>query len=49
MATLANSCLNMHWPTETYDAFVSAKAEPLRNKEHKQKVCFGFISYISIS
>ena len=38
----------MHRPTQTWDAFVSAKAERFR-KEHKQKALLEFISITSIS
>ena len=33
----------MFRPTQTLDPFVSAEAEHLRNKEHKQKGLFGLL------
>ena len=40
---LGKQQINMLRPTQTLDPFVSAEAEHLRNKEHKQKGLFGLL------
>ena len=40
---LGKQQINMLKPTQTLDPFVSAEAEYLRNKEHKQKGLFGLL------